>query len=173
MEDETQGSSSEPKEIAKGSEASPESKGTTQTPSAKETAERIHRERMARGEEVFERGRAKLIASGEWASLRATFDRAANAPGAYQRIFNNDHEDGGEEPSPLLAHVRDKFKNAKPTAVPRIPLDQRLVDPSSLAEEGSLESAPSSVQTGNPDNSNEDTEMQGEVNQDAASAPKK
>jgi hypothetical protein len=51
-------------------------------------------------------------------------------------------------------------------------LDQRLVDPSSLEKEGSLESAPSSAKTGNPDNSNEDAEMQGEGNQDAASAVK-
>jgi hypothetical protein len=54
--------------------------------------------------------------------------------------------------------------------VPRIPLDQRLVDPSSLAEEGSFESAPSSAKNGNPDNPNEDAEMQVGGNQDAASA---
>jgi hypothetical protein len=152
------------KEIAKGSE--------TQTPSAKEIAEEIHREKMARGEEVFERGRAKLIANGEWASLSTTFDRAANAPGAYPRIFNGAPEDVTRESSPLLTHVRDKFKKAKPTAVvPRISLDQQLVDPSSLEKEGSqLESAPSSAKTGNPDSSNEDAEMQVGGNQDAASA---
>ncbi len=74
------------------------------------------------------------------------------------------------EPSPLLSPVRDKFKKAKPTAVPRISLDQRLVDPSSLEKEGSLDSAPSSAKTGNPDSSNEDAEMQVGGNQDAASA---
>jgi hypothetical protein len=136
MEDETQSSSSEPKEIPKGSEASPESKKETpQVLSAGEIAEELHRERIARGKATHERLRDKAIADGSWASLSETFNRAANAPGAYQRIFNNDHEDGGREPSPLLAHVRDKFKNAKPTAVPRIPLDQRLVDPSSLRKE--------------------------------------
>ncbi len=49
--------------------------------------------------------------------------------------------------------------------MPRIPLDQRLVDPSSLEREESLE-------TGNPDGHNEDVEMRGEGNQEAASAPK-
>ncbi len=73
--------------------------------------------------------------------------------------------------SPLLTHVRDKFKKAKPTAVPHIPLDQRLVDPSSLAKEGSLEPAPSSAKTGNPDDFNdEDAETQVRGNQDAAFA---
>jgi hypothetical protein len=59
-------------------------------------------------------------------------------------------KDVAREPSPLLAHVRDKFRRAKPTAVPRIPLDQRLVDPSSLEKEESLESAPSPARTVNP-----------------------
>ncbi len=49
LEDETQGSSSEPKEIAKGSEASSESKETPQALSAEEIAEELHRERMIRG----------------------------------------------------------------------------------------------------------------------------
>jgi hypothetical protein len=44
MKDETQGSSSEPKEIAKGSEASSESKETPLTLSAKEIVEELHRE---------------------------------------------------------------------------------------------------------------------------------
>jgi hypothetical protein len=56
--------------------------------------------------------------------------------------------------------------------VPRIPLDQRLVDLSSLAGEGSLESASSSAETAKPDSSNEDAEMQVEGNQEAASAAK-
>jgi hypothetical protein len=185
LEDESQDSSSEPKEIAKGSEASSESKETPQALSAKEIADETHRERMTRGGEVFERSKAKLIESGEWASgrakfnesadwasLSATFDRAAKAPGAYQRIFDGAPEEVTRESSPLLTHVGDKFKKAKPTAAPRIPLDQRLVDPSSLEKEGSLESAPSSAKTGNSDSSNEDAEMQGEVNQDVASAPK-
>jgi hypothetical protein len=187
LEDETQGSSSEPKEIAKGSEASSESKETPQALSAEEIAEELHsRERMDRGWEAFEKGKAKLIESGEWASgrakfnesgadwasLSATFDRAAKAPGAYQRIFDRAPEEVTRESSPLLTHVRDKFKKAKPTAVPRISLDQRLVDSFSLAEEGSLESAHSSAKTGNPNSSNEDAEMQGEGNQEVASAPK-
>ncbi len=93
MEDETQGSSSEPKEIAKGSKASSESK---------ETAKELHEEKMNRGAEGFEKHKAKLVASGEWASgrakfdesdhdwasLSATFNRAAKAPGSYQRIFD-------------------------------------------------------------------------------------
>ncbi len=185
MEDETQGSSSERKEIAKGSEASSESKETLQALSAIEIAEELYRERMDRGAEAFERGRAKLIESGEWASgrakfnesanwasLSATFDRAAKAPGAYQRIFDGAPEEATREPSPLLAHVKDKFKSAKPTAVPRIPLDQRLVDPSSLEKEGSLKSAPSPARTGNSDDRNEDEEMQAGGNQNAASAAK-
>jgi hypothetical protein len=81
MEDETQGSSSEPKEIAKGSEASSESKETPQALSAKEIAEELHRERMAQGEAAHNRLREKAIADGSWASLSATFDRAAKAPG--------------------------------------------------------------------------------------------
>ncbi len=170
MEDETQGSSSEPKEIAKGSEASPESKEAPQALSAEEIKEKLHRERMAQGEEAHNRLRDKSIADGSWASLSATFDRAANAPGAYQRIFNSVPEDVTRESSPLLTHVRDKFKKAKPTAVPRISLDQQLVDPSSLEKEGSLESASCSAKTGNPDNHNEDAEMQVGGNQDAASA---
>jgi hypothetical protein len=144
MEDETQGSSSEPKEIAKGSQVSSESKEASQALPAEEIEEKLHRERMARGEEVFERSRAKLIANGDWASLSATFDRAASAPGAYQRIVSDKlkeaiigrneflsecaqkrseakaamganskaSEDAAKEPSPLLTHVRDKFKKA-------------------------------------------------------------
>ncbi len=54
--------------------------------------------------------------------------------------------------------------------MPRIPLDQRLVDPSSLEKEESLETVPSSAKTGNSDSSNEDAEMQGEGNQEVASA---
>jgi hypothetical protein len=104
--------------------------------------------------------------------LSTTFDRAAKAPGAYQRIFNSAPEDGGKEPSPLLAHVRDKFKNAKPTAVPRIPFDQRLVDPSSLKKEEALEPAPSPAGIVNPEDPGEDAEMQGEGNQEATSAAK-
>ncbi len=142
MEDETQGSSSEPKEIGKGSEASSGSKEAPQALSDEEIAEELHRERIARGKATHERLRDKAIADGSWASLSATFDRAANAPGAYKRIFNSATEDVTREPSPLLTHVRDKFKKAKPTAAPRISPDQRLVDPSSLAKEGSLESAP-------------------------------
>jgi hypothetical protein len=174
MEDGTQGSSSEPKEIAKGSEASSESKEAPQTLSSEEIEEKLHKEKMARGEETHNRLRAKAIANGDWASLSATFDRAANAPGAYQRTFNSAPEDVTREPSPMLmlTHVRDKFKKAKPTAVPRIPLDQRLVDSSSLEKEGSFESAPSSARTGNPDDPNEDAEMQVGGNQDAASAAK-
>jgi hypothetical protein len=68
--------------------------------------------------------------------------------------------------------MSDKFKKAKPTAVPHIPLDQRLVDPSSLGKDESLESAPSPARTVNPDDPNEDAEMQGEGNQNAASASK-
>jgi hypothetical protein len=79
-------------------------------------------------------------------------------------------EDVAREPHPLLAQVRGKFKKAKPTAVPRIPLDQRLVDPSSLEKEESLESTPSPARTTNPDDPNEDDEMQAGGNQDAASA---
>jgi hypothetical protein len=128
----------------------------------------------------------------DWASLDATFDRAANAPGAYQRTFNNVFgeaplsegalralkaldkrpEDVARVPSPLPSHVRDKFKKAKPTAVPRIPLDQRLVDPSSLATEESSDTAPSSKETAKPDSSDEDAVMQGEGNQETVSAPK-
>jgi hypothetical protein len=81
-------------------------------------------------------------------------------------------EDVAREPHPLLAQVRGKFKKAKPTAEPRIPLDQRLVDPSSLEKEESLESAPSPAGTANPSNPGEDAEMQGEGNQNAASASK-
>ncbi len=172
MEDETQGPSSEPKEIAKGSEASSELKETPQGLSAEEIAEETHRERMTQGEAAHDRLRDKAIADGSWASLSATFDRAAKAPGAYQRIFNGAPEEITRESSPLLTHVRDKFRQAKPTAVPRIPLDQRLVDPSSLEKEESLESAPSFAKSGNPDSSNEDAEMQGEGNQSVASAPK-
>jgi hypothetical protein len=104
--------------------------------------------------------------------LSATFDRAANATGAYQRIFDGAPKEVTRESSPLLTHVRDKFKKVKPTAVPRIPLDQRLVDPSSLAEERSLDPAPSFGKTGNPDSSNEDSEMQSEGNQNVASTAK-
>ncbi len=90
MEDETQSSSSEPKEIVKGSEASPESKEAPQALSAEEIEEKLHGEKIARDREVHERLRDKSTANGDWASLSAIFDRAANAPGAYQRIFNND-----------------------------------------------------------------------------------
>jgi hypothetical protein len=114
---------------------------------------------MARGEEVHNRLRAKSIANGDWVSISATFDRAANAPGAYQHIFNDVPENAAREPSPLLAHVRDKFKKAKPTAAPRIPLDQRLVDPSSLEKKESLESAPSPARTVNPKDPGEDAEI--------------
>ncbi len=172
MEDETQGSSSEPKEIVKGSEASSESKEAPQALSAEEIEENLHRERIARGREVHERLRAKSISNDDWASLSATFDRAANAPGAYQRTFNNDQEDVTKEPSPLFTQIMDKFKKAKPTAVPRIPLDQRLVDPSSLEKEESLESVPSPARTGNPDDPKDDAEMQVGDNQDATSAAK-
>jgi hypothetical protein len=79
LEDETQGSSSEPKEIAKGSEASSELKETPQALSAEEIAEELHRERMDRGAEGFARGKAKLIASGEWASGRAKFNESSAA----------------------------------------------------------------------------------------------
>ncbi len=95
-----------------------------------------------------------------WASLDATFDRAANAPvGAYQRIFDGAPEDVARLPSPLLTHVRDKFKKAKPTDVPRIPLNQRIVDPSSSGKEESFETVPSFVETAKPDSSNEDAVM--------------
>jgi hypothetical protein len=70
MEDETQGSSSEPKEIAKGSEASSESRETPQVPSAEEIAEELHRERMAQGEAAHNRLRDKAIADGSWPSQR-------------------------------------------------------------------------------------------------------
>jgi hypothetical protein len=193
LEDETQGSSSEPKEIAKGSEASSESKETPPTLSAEKIAEELHREKMDRGVEGFAKAKAKLIASGEWASglakfnesdhdwasLGATFDRAAKVPGSYQRIFDGAPDEVTRESSPLLTHVRDKFKRAKPTDVPRIPLDQRLVDPSLTAEGRSLtndlldpETAPSTAETAKPNSSNEDAEMQGEGNQETASAPK-
>ncbi len=56
--------------------------------------------------------------------------------------------------------------------MPHIPLDQRLVDPSSLEKEEALESAPSPARTGNPDDPNEDAEMQVGGNQDVASAAK-
>ncbi len=72
MEDETQGSSSEPKEIAKGSEASSESKEAPQALSAEEIAEELHRERIARGKATHERLRDKAIADGSWASLQLT-----------------------------------------------------------------------------------------------------
>ena len=75
------------------------------------------------GSEGFARGKAKLIASDEWtsgrakfnesadwSSLSATFDRAAKAPGAYQRIFDGVPEEVTRESSPLLTHVRDKFR---------------------------------------------------------------
>jgi hypothetical protein len=64
MEDETQGSSSAPKEIAKGSEASSESKETPPTLSAEEIAEELHRERIARGKATHERLRDKSISDG-------------------------------------------------------------------------------------------------------------
>jgi hypothetical protein len=76
LEDETQVSSSEPKEIAKGSKASSESKETPLTLSAEEIAEELHREKMDRGAEGFARAKAKLIASGEWASGRAKFNES-------------------------------------------------------------------------------------------------
>jgi hypothetical protein len=136
------------------------------------------------------------------AFLGATFDRAACAPGVYQRIFNNGFgevpisegaqralkaldkrseatarmeanlkapENAAKEPSPLLTHVRDKFKKTKRTAVPRIPLDQRLVDPSSLERNKSPDSLPSPARTVKPDDPNEDAEMQAEGNQNVAS----
>jgi hypothetical protein len=81
-------------------------------------------------------------------------------------------DDAARVPSPLLTHVRDKFKKTKPTAVPRILLDQRLLDPSSLGKEESLESAPSPARTVNPDDPNEDAEMQLEGNQNPASVSK-
>jgi hypothetical protein len=168
MEDETQGSSSEPKEIAKGSEANRELKESPQALSAEEIADELHASKIARGRAVVEKFREdkeRAIADGSWASLSATFDRAAKAPGAYQRIFDGAPEEVTRESSPMLTHVRDKFRQAKPTAVPRIPLNQRLVDLSSLETEESLK-------TGNPDSSNEDAVMQGEGDQEAASAPK-
>jgi hypothetical protein len=70
MEDETQGSSSEPKEIAKGSEASSESKEAPQVLSAEEIKEKLHRERMAQCEAAHNRLRGKAIANGSWASLK-------------------------------------------------------------------------------------------------------
>ncbi len=88
------------------------------------------------------------------------------------KLLDKRSEDAARVPSPLLAHVRDKFKKAKPTAEPRIPLDQRLVDPSSLEKEESLESAPSPARTVNPNDPGEDAEIQGEGNQNAASASK-
>jgi hypothetical protein len=182
VEDETQGSSSEPKEIAKGSEASSESKEAPQALSTEGIAGELHLKSIARGKAIAETFRAEReIAKGSvtasridenWASLGATFDHAAKAPGAYQCIFDGHTEEVTRESSPLLTHVRDKFRQAKPTAVPRIPLDQRLVDPSLLEKEESFESALSPLETGNPDNSNEDVEMQGEGNLNAASAEK-
>jgi hypothetical protein len=68
--------------------------------------------------------------------------------------------------------VRDKFRKAKPTAEPRIPLDQRLVNPSSLEKEESLEFVPSPARTVNPNDPGGDVEMQGEGNQNAASTAK-
>jgi hypothetical protein len=71
LEDGTQGSSSEPKEITKGSEARSESKDTPRALSAEETAEELHREKIARGKATHERLRDKAIADGSWASLSA------------------------------------------------------------------------------------------------------
>jgi hypothetical protein len=79
---------------------------------------------MDQDAEGFARAKAKLIASGEWASglakfnesdhdwtsLSATFNRAAKATGAYQRIFDDNPDEVTRESSPLITHVRDKFR---------------------------------------------------------------
>ncbi len=56
--------------------------------------------------------------------------------------------------------------------MPRIPVDQRLVDPSLSEKEESIETAPSTAETAKQSSSNEDAVMQGEGNQETASAPK-
>jgi hypothetical protein len=159
-----------------------------EVPQAPHSLEEIEKERhansIARGRAVHERFlAAREIAKGSEAASRTNEDSL----GAYQRTFNNVFgevplsegalkaldkrpEDVARVPSPLLAHVRDKFKKAKPTAVPRIPLDQRLVDPSSLERDKSPVSAPSPARTGNPDDPNEDAEMQTGGNQNSAPA---
>jgi hypothetical protein len=78
-------------------------KEAPQALSAKGIADELHANRIARGKAIVKKFRAqKEIAKGSgaapridenWASLSATFDRAANAPGAYQRTFNSAPED--------------------------------------------------------------------------------
>jgi hypothetical protein len=91
-EDNTQSSSSESKEAPH------------QALSAEEIAEELHASRIAKGRAVYERAlAAREIAKGseaaprideDWASLSATFDRAAGAPGAHQRIISDEFNKG-------------------------------------------------------------------------------
>jgi hypothetical protein len=130
--------------------SSSELKEATQALSAEEIDEELHANRMARGKAIVEKFRAdKEITKGSARNMNW------NAPEAYERYFRNTFgevplsagalkalkslgtpsEDAAREPSPMFTQIMGKFKKAKPTAVACIPLDQRLVDPSSLEKE--------------------------------------
>jgi hypothetical protein len=81
-----------------------------QAPSSEEIEKEPHANSIARGSAVHERLlAAREIAKGSEAALKTN---ALKMRQEYHLPC-------------LLAHVRDKFMKAKPTTVPRIPLDQR------------------------------------------------